>query len=182
MLSTQQLTDLIKKGKSEAKERKFNEAVEVILTLREVDAKKADLNVNETVYLPHPTSKVARICFIGAGDMALRAKNAKVDTVIDPSRLESLAGDKKEAKKVARSYDFFLADTALMPRIGKILGQSLGPRGKIPIPVPPNAPIEALIAVVQAVEKKLPQGEKNIKSVIVKTSMGKPVKQAVGQS
>ena len=218
MLSTQQLTDLIKKGKSEAKERKFNEAVEVILTLREVDAKKADLNVNETVYLPHPTSKVARICFIGAGDMALRAKNAKVDAVIDPSRLESLAGDKKEAKKVARSYDFFLADTALMPRIGKILGQSLGPRGKIPIPVPPNAPIETMIqrmrtairirsrgslgiaakvgerklsdsdlaenvlAVVQAVEKKLPQGEKNIKSVIVKTSMGKPVKQAVGQS
>ena len=218
MLSTQQLTDLIKKGKSEAKERKFNEAVEVILTLREVDAKKADLNVNETVYLPHPTSKVARICFIGAGDMALRAKNAKVDAVIDPSRLESLAGDKKEAKKVARSYDFFLADTALMPRIGKILGQSLGPRGKIPIPVPPTAPIESMIqrmrtairvrsrgslgiaakvgerklsdselaenvlAVVQAVEKKLPQGEKNIKSVIVKTSMGKPVKQAVGQS
>ncbi|TLX99046.1 MAG: 50S ribosomal protein L1 [Thaumarchaeota archaeon] len=218
MLSSQQLTDLIKKGKGEAKERKFNEAVEVILTLREVDAKKADLNVNETVYLPHPTSKVARICFIGAGDMALRAKNAKVDAVIDPSRLESLAGDKKEAKKVARSYDFFLADTALMPRIGKILGQSLGPRGKIPIPVPPNAPIEAMIqrmrtairvrsrgslgiaakvgerklsdselaenvlAVVQAVEKKLPQGEKNIKSVIVKTSMGKPVKQAVGQS
>src|SRR5436309_9809685 len=108
MLSTQQLTDLIKKGKSEAKERKFNEAVEVILTLREVDAKKADLNVNENVYLPHSTSKVARICFIGVGDMALRAKNAKVDAGIDPSRIESLAGEKKEAKKVARSYAFFL--------------------------------------------------------------------------
>ena len=40
---------------------------------------------------------------------------------------------------------------------------------------------ENVLAVVQAVEKKLPQGEKNIKSVIVKTSMGKPVKQAVGQ-
>src|SRR2546426_7209736 len=127
MLSTQQLTDLIKKGKGEAKERKFNEAVEVILTLREVDAKKADLNVNETVYLPHPTSRVARICFIGAGDMALRAKNAKVDAIIDPSRLESLAGDKKESKKGARSYYFFLADTALMPRIDKILGQTLSP-------------------------------------------------------
>src|SRR5437870_13516441 len=104
MLSTQQLADLIKKGKGEAKERKFNEAVEVILTLREVDAKKADLNVNETVYLPHPTSKAARICFIGAGDMALRAKNAKVASVIDPSQHEALAGDQKEEQQVARAY------------------------------------------------------------------------------
>src|SRR5205823_10088667 len=112
----------------------------------------------------------------------------------------------------------YLAGAARVPRIGQVLGQSLGPRGKIPVPVPPNAPIETMIqrmrtairirsrgslgiaakvgerklsdsdlaenvlAVVQAVEKKLPQGEKNIKSVIVKTSMGKPVKQAVGQS
>ncbi len=218
MLSSQQLTDLIKKGKAEGKERKFDESVEVILTLREVDVKKTDLNVNETVYLPHPSSKVARICFIGSGDPALRAKNAKVDAIIDPSQLEALAGDKKAAKKIARSYDFFLADTALMARIGKILGQSLGPRGKIPTPVPPNAPVDAMVqrmrtairvrsrgslgiaakvgerklpdsdlaenvlAVVQAVQKKLPQGEKNIKSVIVKTTMGKPVKQAVGQS
>ncbi len=215
MISSQQLTELIKKGKSESRDRKFNEAVELILTLKEIDVKKTDLNVNETVYLPHPTSKVARICFIGGGDLALRAKNAKVDGLIDPSRLEALAGDKKEAKKVARSYDFFLADTALMPRIGKILGQSLGPRGKIPTPVPPNAPVEAMIqrmrtairvrsrgslgiaakvgdrklsdsdlaenalAVVQAVQKKLPAGERNVKSVIVKTTMGKPVKQAV---
>src|SRR3989442_5319172 len=112
MLSTQQLTDLIKKGKGEAKERKFNEAVEVILTLREGDAKKADLNVNETVYLPHPASKVARICFIGAGDMALRSKNAKVDSCIDPSQLEPLARGNNSGTSGARSSHYFLADYA----------------------------------------------------------------------
>jgi large subunit ribosomal protein L1 len=32
-------------------------------------------------------------------------------------------------------------------------------------------------AVLSAVEKKLPSGEKNLKRVIVKTTMGKPVKQ-----
>jgi len=215
LLSNAQLAELIKKGKTEGKERKFNESLEVVLTLKEVDPKKADLNVNETVYLPHPTSRVSRVCFIGSGDLALRAKNAKVDGIINPSQLESLTDSKKDAKKVARSYDFFLADTALMPRVGKILGQSLGPKGKIPTPVPPNAPVEAMIqrlrtairvrsrgslgiaakvgdrrlsdsdlaenllAVVQAVQKKLPAGERNIRSVIVKTTMGKPVRQAV---
>jgi len=215
LLSNQQLSDLVKKGKEQSKERKFTQSVEVIVTLKDVDPKKTDLNVNEIVYLPHPTAKRARICFIGSGDMALRAKNAKVDNIVDPSQLENYAGSKKDAKKLARAYDFFLADTSLMPRVGKVLGQSLGPKGKIPTPVPTNAPVEAMIqrmrsavrvrargslgiaakagdtslsesdlaenilAVVQAAQKKLPNGDRNIKAIMVKTSMGKPAKQAV---
>ena len=214
MLSGQQLAELVKRGKAQAKETKFHQSVDVVFTLKDVDPKKNDLNINETVYLPHPTSKQAKICFIGSGDLAVRAKNAKADAVIDPSQLENYAGSKKEAKKLARSYDFFLADTALMQRIGKILGQSLGPKGKIPTPVPPNAPVEAMIqrmrtavrvrcrgslgieakegdaslteanlaenilAVAQSVTKKLPNGDRNIKTVMVKTTMGKPAKQA----
>jgi len=215
MLSTQQLAELAKKGKDQSKETKFPQSVEVIVTLKEVDPKKTDLNINEIVYLPHPTSKQARICFIGSGDLAMRAKNAKANLVIEPSQLENYGGSKRDAKKLARSYDFFLADTALMPRIGKVLGQALGPKGKIPTPVPPNSQVEAMInrmhtairvrsrgslgvmakvgdskltepqlaenivAVVAAVSKKLPNGDKNIKTVMVKTTMGKPAKQAV---
>jgi len=215
MLSTQQLAELVKKGKDQSKERKFAQSVEVILTLKEVDPKKTDLNINEIVYLPHPTARRAKVCFIGSCDLALRAKAAKADLVIDPSQLENYAGSKRDAKKLARSYDFFLADTALMPRVGKVLGQALGPKGKIPSPVPPNSPIEAMInrmrtavrvrsrgslgvmakvgdaklsdaeladnivAVVNAVAKKLPNGDRNIRTIMVKTTMGKPAKQAV---
>ena len=32
-------------------------------------------------------------------------------------------------------------------------------------------------AVLNAIEKKLPNGEKNIKKIMIKTTMGKPVKQ-----
>ena len=217
MLSSAQLAEIVKKGK-ESKERKFPESIDAILTFKEVDPKKTDLNINETVYLPHPGSHRSTICYIGSGDLLLRAKNAGVDGTLEPSQLENYAGNKKEAKKLARQYDFFLADTALMPRVGRILGQSLGPKGKIPTPVPPNAPIEAIInrtrtavrvrsraslavsskvgdrklsdtdvadnilAMVQAVQKKLPNGERNIKSVMVKTSMGKPVSSKVGES
>jgi large subunit ribosomal protein L1 len=215
VLSNQQLAELAKKGKEQAKETKFTQSVEVMISLKEVDPKKTDLNINEIVYLPHPTSKQARLCFIGSGDLAVRAKNANTNLVMDPSQLENYGGSKREAKKLARSYDFFLADTALMPRIGKVLGQALGPKGKIPTPVPPNSPIEAMItrmrtavrvrsrgslgvmakvgdsklsepeiadnivAVVNAVSKKLPNGDRNIKTIMVKTTMGKPAKQAV---
>ena len=215
MLSTQQLAELAKKGKDQSKETKFPQSVEVIITLKEVDPKKTDLNINDIVYLPHPTSKQAKVCFIGSGDLAVRAKNAKANLVIDPSQLENYGGSKRDAKKLARSYDFFLADTALMPRIGKVLGQALGPKGKIPTPVPPNAPVEAMInrmrtairvrsrgslgimakvgdskltepelaeniaAIVNTISKKLPNGDKNVKTIMVKTTMGKPAKQAV---
>ncbi|MDG6983697.1 MAG: 50S ribosomal protein L1 [Nitrososphaerota archaeon] len=215
MLSNQQLAELVKKGKGQSKETKFTQSVEVMITLKEVDPKKTDLNINEIVYLPHPTSKQARVAFIGSGDMAVRAKNAKANLVLDQSQLENYGGSKRDAKKLARSYDFFLADTALMPRVGKVLGQALGPKGKIPSPVPPNSPIEAMInrmrtavrvrsrgslgvmakvgdskltepelaeniiAVVNAVTKKLPNGDKNVKTIMVKTTMGKPAKQAV---
>jgi large subunit ribosomal protein L1 len=214
LLSNVQLAELVKKGK-DSKERKFTESVEATLTFRDVDPKKTDLNINELVYLPHPGSHRASVCFVGSGDLLLRAKNAKVDGAIEPAKLESYAGNKKDAKGLAREYDFFLADTALMPRIGRILGQYLGPRGKIPTPVPPNAQIEAMInrmrgavrvrsrgslgvsarvgdrklpdaeiadniiAMIQAVQKKLPNGDKNIKTVAVKTTMGKPVKSKV---
>ena len=215
MLSNQQLAELAKKGKEQAKETKFTQSVEVMISLKEVDPKKTDLNINEIVYLPHPVSKQARLCFIGSGDLAVRAKNAKANLVMDPSQLENYGGSKRDAKKLARSYDFFLADTALMPRIGKVLGQALGPKGKIPTPVPPNSPIEAMInrmrtavrvrsrgslgimakvgdsklsepeiadnivAVVNAVSKKLPNGDKNIRTIMVKPTMGKPAKQVV---
>jgi large subunit ribosomal protein L1 len=215
MLSNQQLAELVKKGKEQSKERKFTQSVEVIVKLKEVDPKKTDLNINEIVYLPHPTAKQAKVCFIGTGDLAVRAKTAKADLVMDPSQLENYGGNKKDAKKLARSYDFFLADTALMPRIGRVLGQALGPKGKIPTPVPPNAPIETMIqrmktavrvrsrgslgvaakvgdsklseanladnilAAVQAVSKKLPNGDRNIRTIMVKTTMGKPAKQVV---
>jgi large subunit ribosomal protein L1 len=215
VLSNQQLAELAKKGKEQAQETKFPQSVEVLITLKEVDPKKTDLNVNEIVYLPHPTEKQARVAFIGSGDLAVRAKNAKANLVMDPAQLENYGGSKRDAKKLARSYDFFLADTALMPRIGKVLGQALGPKGKIPTPVPPNAPVEAMInrmrtairvrsrgslgvmakvgdaklteaqladnivAVVNAVSKKLPNGDRNIRQIMVKTTMGHPAKQAV---
>ena len=215
MLTNQQLAELVKKGKDQSTVRKINQSFEVLIALKDVDPKKTDLNVNEIVYLPHPTSKRAKVCFIGSGDLAVRAKNAKADRVMDPAQLENYGGSKKDAKKLARSFDFFLADTALMPRIGKVLGQSLGPKGKIPLPVPPNSPIEGMIermrtavrvrsrgslgvmakvgdskladnelaenivAVVGSVVKKLPNGDRNMWTIMVKTTMGKPAKQAM---
>ena len=69
--------------------------------------------------------------------MATKAKAAGID-VIDPATIEDLGGNKQLARKVANKSDFFLAEIPHMGTVGRFLGVVLGPRGKMPRPVPPN--------------------------------------------
>jgi len=211
MITEAQLTEVVKKVKSETKQRKFTQAVELIINFKDIDVKKG-FALNEIVQLPK-TSSPATVCVMATGEMNLKAKKANADAVIGTEELDKFATNKREARKFINKYDFFLADTKVMPLVGKTLGQFLGPRGKMPTPVPFDAPIESFLqrfrssvkvrtraslsiackignetmedsdlainahAVISAIEKKLPNGEKNIKKIMIKTTMGKPVKQ-----
>jgi large subunit ribosomal protein L1 len=211
MITEAQLVEMIKAVKNDAKKRKFTQAFEIIITFKDIDVKKG-FAINEIVQLPK-TSSPAAVCVMATGDMSTKAKAVKADAVIGTEELDKFAANKRESRKFINKYDFFLADTKIMPVVGKVLGQLLGPRGKMPVPVPFDAPIESFLqrfrssikvrvrsslslackfgdetmddadlainahAIVSAVEKKLPNGEKNIKRIMIKTTMGKPTKQ-----
>ncbi|KKK99692.1 hypothetical protein LCGC14_2630170, partial [marine sediment metagenome] len=144
MITEAQLTDMIKEAKATDKDRKFKQALELFMIFKDIDVKKG-FSINETIQLPKQTSAPATVCVMASGDMGLKAKNAKADKVIDSDELTRLAANKRESRKLINSFDFFLADTKLMPVVGKVLGQLLGPRGKMPTPVPFNAPIDAFL-------------------------------------
>ena len=211
MVNETQLVEVIKKAKESEKARKFQQSIELILVFKDIDVKKG-FAINETIQLPKKMSKSASVCIIAAGDLGIKAKNAKADRVMNEAELVQLGKNKRESRKVINKYDFFLADTKLMPTVGKVLGQLLGPRGKMPTPIPFNAPIEALLerfrtsvgvkvkgslslsckigeesmedadlaanasAVAAIIEKKLPNGDKNIRKIMIKTSMGKAIR------
>jgi len=140
------ILNAVKEAKEKAGKRNFTQSVELILTLQDIDMKSPEGRLQENVELPHPPpEKTNKICVIATGELALKAKRANADLVIDRAELEALGGKRKELRKIANEYDFFIAEAPLMPLVGKILGAVLGPRGKMPIPVPPTADIESLL-------------------------------------
>jgi len=211
MITESQLVDMIKKAKDTTKKKKFTQSIELIVNFKDIDVKKG-FALNEVVQLPK-TSSPATVCVMATGEMGQKAKQANADSVIGTEELDKFGANKRESRKFINRYDFFLADTKVMPTVGKTLGQLLGPRGKMPTPVPFDAPIDAFLSrfrssikvrtraslsvsckigdetmedadlainahtVLNAIEKKLPNGEKNMKRVIIKTTMGKPIKQ-----
>jgi large subunit ribosomal protein L1 len=211
MINESQISQMIVDAKKNQKERKFKQSLELIMVFKDIDVKKG-FAINETVQLPKKLNQSASVCVIASGDLGLKAKNANADKVVDGAQLTQIGTNKRESRKLINGYDFFLADTQLMANVGKILGQFMGPRGKMPTPVPFNAPIDTILerfrssirvrlrnslslackigdesmsdddlaananAVISTIEKKLPSGDRNIKKVMVKTTMGKAIK------
>ena len=212
MISDAHLTQMVSEAKKGQKQRKFKQTVELIMVFRDIDVKKG-FAINETVQLPRKLSHPASVCVVASGDLGLKAKGANADRVVDGIEVNKVGANKRESRKLINGYDFFLSDTSLMATVGKTLGQFMGPRGKMPTPVPFNAPIDSILerfrssirvrlrnslslackigdetmsdedlvananAVIGLVEKKLPSGDKNIKKIMIKTTMGKLIKQ-----
>jgi len=144
-LDNKTILEAIKQAKAKSGEKKFNQTIDLILDIQEIDMKAPEGKISEIVELPHDTLKANKICVIAQSEFALKAKNAKADFVIERADLDELNGKKKELRKIASDYDVFIAEAPLMPLVGRILGPVLGPRGKMPIPGPPNADINALL-------------------------------------
>ena len=144
-LDQKTILNAVKEAREKSQKRKFTQSIELIIKLQDIDMKAPESKIQEIIELPYAPEKPNKVCVIGSGELAMKAKNAKADYVIERGELESLAGKKQELRKVANNYDFFIAEAPLMPLVGRTLGSVLGPRGKMPIPVPPSADIANLI-------------------------------------
>lgn len=128
----------VKEAVEASKARNFTESVDLAVNLKDIDLSIPKNRVDDEVLLPKGRGKAVKIAVFGSGELAVKAKNV-ADLVITPEELDDLAEDKKRAKKLANEHVFFIAEAPLMPVIGKKLGVVLGPRGKMPKPIPPNA-------------------------------------------
>ncbi len=158
--------DLLRKAIAEAKEkakkRNFLESVDITVNFRNIDFKKPENRLEIEVVLPKGRGKPVKIAAIVDKVLAEELKKEKiVDLVIRKDELEGLS--KKDVKKLAKEYDYFVAEPSVMPLVGRIRGPVLGPRKKMPKVVPPN--VKALKAVVDNLRK----------TVVITNKKGKPL-------
>lgn len=138
----------VKKALEAAPGRKFGESVELAFNLKNVDLSIPKNRVDEEVQLPKGRGKTPKVAVFASGELAARAK-AAADVVVQPDQIEELAGDKRKARKLANDVSFFVAEAPLMPTIGRTLGTVLGPRGKMPRPIPPTGDPAAVVKTLK---------------------------------
>ncbi|MGD0257330.1 MAG: 50S ribosomal protein L1 [Thermoplasmata archaeon] len=131
--SVEAITEALEKAPA----RKFPESVELSVNLKDLDLSVPKNRLEDDIPLPNGRGTTVKVAVFGSPELLQKVRGV-ADRVMTAPELEELAKDPKAAKLLASDIDFFLAEAPLMPTIGKRLGVVLGPRGKMPRPVPPG--------------------------------------------
>jgi large subunit ribosomal protein L1 len=122
-----------------APKRKFTESVDLVINLKNIDLSQPKNRITESIVLPKGRGKATKIGVFAKGDLAIKSQSGGADLVISPEDIDKMSGDRKLIRSTTRDIDFFIAEAPLMPSIGKSFGPILGPKGKMPDPIPSSA-------------------------------------------
>lgn len=139
------IEEAVRKAISDAPARGFKESVDLAINLYNIDLSQPGNRIDAEVVLPYGRGRPARIAVFAAGETALRAKAAGADLIVTPEEIKQLGVNKRDARKLADNFEYFIAETQYMPGIGKSLGPILGKRGKMPTPLPPTADVTPMV-------------------------------------
>jgi large subunit ribosomal protein L1 len=213
-MEKKQVLESIKILRSSSK-KKFKQNFDLIINLKNINLKKEEDKINVFHVLPHSKGKDSKVCALVGKELSTIAKK-DCDFVLNDEDFPN-PKDKKEAKKLAGKYHYFIAQANIMPKVAASFGRVLGPRGKMPNPkagavVAPTLPslkpvvekfrkmvrletknesilratvgnedskdeeiVDNVLSVYNAALHVLPQDQNNIKNVLLKLTMGKPV-------
>ena len=151
-MDKEQIQTAIAKAKDISERRNFMQSFDLIINLRGIDLKKQEHQIDAFITLPHARGKKANVCALVGAELEEHAKQV-CDSVILSDNFERYK-DKKEIRKIANGFDFFIAQANVMPKVATFFGRIFGPRGKMPNPksgciVAPNANLKPLYEKLQ---------------------------------
>jgi len=194
----------IKELRENSKKRNFSQTFDLIIGLKEFDTKKAENKFSEDVSLPRGRGKEANVvvfsdslkdldCEIFSNsDIQSLAKN-KRETRKLVSQTEFFLAEAPLMPIIGKSLGQILAPSGKMPRIisGEVKPMIKKLKNSVKIRVKDSPVIQCLVgkedmkdddvadnieAVLNFLETRLPKGKHNIKEVLLKLTMSKPIK------
>ena len=137
-LEKEAISKKVKELLDKVEKRNFTQTVELVLNFQGIDVEDSKYKLNLNVHLPKGRGKDVSIGYFAEGDMNVRAKEISKH-VYNKANIDELSKNRRTMRKIAGECYAFIAQADLMAVVGKSWGIVLGPRGKMPQPVPPNA-------------------------------------------
>jgi len=146
------LSEALTKLKESAKKRNFKQTYEIIYTLKDLDFKKPEGQIDFFATLHNEKGRKIKTCALVGPELEAEAKKA-CDKTITQSEFPKYQ-NKADIKKLASEYDFFIAQANIMAQVASTFGKVFGPKGKMPNPkagcvVPPKANLTSLVKKLQ---------------------------------
>ena len=137
----------------EKNKRNFKQTFDLIITLKDLNLKKTEDQIDFFAQLHYPKGKKTIVCALVGPELKASAKEA-CDFSVVVDEFDKYAKNPKEVKKLAEKCDFFIAQADIMPKVAAAFGKVLGKRGRMPNPkagcvVPPNANLKILVERLQ---------------------------------
>lgn len=129
---------VIKKKGFKDKLRKFDETIDFIINLKDINLNDPKQRIDKELIVPNDviSEEIPNVCVIASDEILSGAKKLGLDTL----DLESLTAldreEKKNKKKFVKKYEFFIVEDRMMRDVARFLARFLGPAGKMPKPFP----------------------------------------------
>jgi len=129
---------VIKKEGFKDKARKFDESIDLIINLKDLNLNDPKQRIDKEIVLPNNTitSDKPNVCVIASDEILLEARNLGLETIDTEGLVQLNNEEKKVKKKFVKKYDFFIVEDKMMPSVARYLARFLGPLGKMPKPFP----------------------------------------------
>ncbi|MBS3154989.1 50S ribosomal protein L1 [Candidatus Woesearchaeota archaeon] len=174
-MEKKEILDALKLLRENNTKRNFIQSLDLIINLKGMDVKREDQRVDQFLSLPYECGKQVKVCAFVDKQLLKNAQD-NCDFVISNEDFQSYAKNKKELKKLANGYDYFISQINVMAEIAKIFGRVLGSRGKMPNPkvgcvVQGTVDLKSLVQKLKKTIHVVTRGEASIKAFIGMESM-----------
>ncbi|MFX1301801.1 MAG: hypothetical protein ACFFBV_02390 [Promethearchaeota archaeon] len=129
---------IIKKEGFKDKVRKFDESIDLIINIKDVNLNDPKNRIDKEIILSNEiiTDDKPNICVIASDEILLEGKKLGIDTLDSDGLIKLNNEEKKYKKKFAKKYDYFVVEDKMMRDVARYLARFLGPVGKMPKPFP----------------------------------------------